>query len=208
MTSQVVYVWWDALLNYYTALSYARPGEDLTERLWPASLHLIAKDILKFHTIYWPAFLMAAGIELPQQVFVHGYLLSDGEKMSKSLGNVLDPFAAIEQFGADGQNNVQGSSDMGAIPFVYPDYQPVSDPAIRAKFASAWGVDPESISLKPGLTVTEMAREGSPVRALFIMGENPIISEINFNCLRARRAQQPRSPRILTNRAERANLVQ
>jgi len=97
----VFYVWFDALLNYYSALSYARPGEDLTERFWPASYHLIAKDILRFHTIYWPALLMAAELELPQRVFVHGYLLMDGEKMSKSLGNVLDPFEVIERFGAD-----------------------------------------------------------------------------------------------------------
>ncbi len=97
----VFYVWFDALLNYYSALSYARPGEDLTERLWPADYHLIAKDILRFHTVYWPALLMAAGIELPERVFVHGYLLMEGEKMSKSLGNVLDPFEVIERFGAD-----------------------------------------------------------------------------------------------------------
>jgi len=97
----VFYVWFDALLNYYSALSYAREGEDLTDRLWPASYHLIAKDILRFHTVYWPALLMAAELELPEHVFVHGYLLMDGEKMSKSLGNVLDPFAVIERFGAD-----------------------------------------------------------------------------------------------------------
>ncbi len=97
----VFYVWFDALLNYYSALSYAREGEDLTPRLWPASYHLIGKDILRFHTVYWPALLMAAEIELPQHVFVHGFLLMDGEKMSKSLGNVLDPFAVIERFGAD-----------------------------------------------------------------------------------------------------------
>jgi methionyl-tRNA synthetase len=97
----VFYVWFDALLNYYTALSYAREGEDLTERLWPASYHVIAKDILRFHTVYWPALLMAAGIELPEHVFVHGYLLMEGEKMSKSLGNVLDPFEVIARFGAD-----------------------------------------------------------------------------------------------------------
>jgi methionyl-tRNA synthetase len=97
----VFYVWFDALLNYYSALSYARPGEDLTSEFWPASCHLIAKDILRFHTVYWPALLMAAGLELPERVFVHGYLLMDGEKMSKSLGNVLDPFAAIDRFGAD-----------------------------------------------------------------------------------------------------------
>jgi len=97
----VFYVWFDALLNYYSALSYATPGADLTERFWPADCHVIAKDILRFHAVYWPALLMAAGIELPGRVFVHGYLLMDGEKMSKSLGNVLDPFAAIERFGAD-----------------------------------------------------------------------------------------------------------
>jgi methionyl-tRNA synthetase len=97
----VFYVWFDALLNYYSALSYGRVGEDLTQAFWPASVHLIAKDILRFHTVYWPALLMAAEIELPKRVFVHGYLLMDGEKMSKSLGNVLDPFAVIERFGAD-----------------------------------------------------------------------------------------------------------
>jgi len=97
----VFYVWFDALLNYYTALSYANPGEDLTERFWPASYHLVAKDILRFHAVYWPALLMAAELELPEHIFVHGYLLMEGEKMSKSLGNVLDPFEVIERFGAD-----------------------------------------------------------------------------------------------------------
>src|SRR4051794_12538084 len=95
----VFYVWFDALLNYYSALTYAPGGS--VQRLWPASCHLIAKDILRFHTVYWPALLLAAGLELPEKVFVHGYLLMDGEKMSKSLGNVLDPFAVIERFGAD-----------------------------------------------------------------------------------------------------------
>jgi methionyl-tRNA synthetase len=104
----VFYVWFDALLNYYSALTYApapasaADGErDLVQRLWPASYHLIAKDILRFHTVYWPALLMAAELELPRHVFVHGYLLMDGEKMSKSLGNVLDPFAVIDRFGSD-----------------------------------------------------------------------------------------------------------
>jgi methionyl-tRNA synthetase len=98
---QVVYVWFDALLNYYTALGYAREGEDLTDRFWPPSLHVLAKDILKFHAVYWPAFLMAAGIEVPRRMFIHGYLLMGEKKMSKSLGNVLDPFTVIERFGAD-----------------------------------------------------------------------------------------------------------
>jgi methionyl-tRNA synthetase len=99
---QVFYVWFDALLNYYTALGYARPGEDLTGRFWPATYHLIGKDILKFHTVFWPAMLMAAGIELPRHVFVHGFLLgSDGRKMSKLLGNVLDPFAVMDEYGTD-----------------------------------------------------------------------------------------------------------
>src|SRR5271165_22508 len=97
----VFYVWFDALLNYYSALSYARPGEDLTDLMWPASYHLIGKDILRFHAVYWPALLMAAGIELPEHVFVHGFLLMEGEKMSKSLGNVLDPFEVIDRYGSD-----------------------------------------------------------------------------------------------------------
>jgi methionyl-tRNA synthetase len=100
--SQVFYVWFDALLNYYTALGFARPDEDLTDRFWPATYHIIGKDILKFHTVYWPALLMAAEIELPEHVFVHGFLLgADGRKMSKSLGNVLDPFEVIDEFGTD-----------------------------------------------------------------------------------------------------------
>ncbi len=98
----VFYVWFDALLNYYTALSYARPGEDLTDRYWPATFHIIGKDILKFHTVFWPALLMAAELPLPEHVFVHGFLLgADGRKMSKSLGNVLDPFEVIDEFGTD-----------------------------------------------------------------------------------------------------------
>ena len=100
--THVFYVWFDALLNYYTALSYARPGEDLTDRFWPANFHMIGKDIVKFHSIYWPAILWAADIEGPQHVFVHGFLLgSDGRKMSKSLGNVLDPFEVLDEFGAE-----------------------------------------------------------------------------------------------------------
>jgi methionyl-tRNA synthetase len=99
--THVFYVWFDALLNYYTALGYAREGEDLTDTFWPPQVHLIGKDILKFHCVYWPAMLMAAGLALPESIFVHGFLLMDGEKMSKSLGNVLDPFAIIETFGAD-----------------------------------------------------------------------------------------------------------
>jgi methionyl-tRNA synthetase len=103
---QVFYVWFDALLNYVTALGFARDGTDLTDRFWPATFHLVGKDILKFHTIYWPAILLAAGLPVPEHVFVHGFLLmrdaSGAEhKMSKSLGNVLDPFEVMETFGTD-----------------------------------------------------------------------------------------------------------
>jgi methionyl-tRNA synthetase len=97
---QVMYVWFDALLNYYTALSYAREGEDLTDVFWPAT-HILAKDILKFHAVFWPAFLMAAGLEPPKRMYIHGYLLMGERKMSKSLGNVLDPIEAIDRYGAD-----------------------------------------------------------------------------------------------------------
>ncbi len=100
--SHVFYVWFDALLNYYTALGYARPGQDLTDRFWPATYHIIGKDILKFHTVFWPAILMAADLPVPDHVFVHGFLLgADGRKMSKSLGNVLDPFEVMSELGTD-----------------------------------------------------------------------------------------------------------
>ena len=98
--SQVIYVWIDALLNYYTALSYARPGEDLTDRFWPA-LHLLGKDILKFHAVIWPALLMAADLEVPRKVAIHGYLLLGEHKMSKSLGNVIEPFQVADAYGPD-----------------------------------------------------------------------------------------------------------
>src|ERR687895_97015 len=99
--SQVIYVWIDALLNYYTALSYARKGEDLTDRFWPATVHLIGKDILKFHAVIWPAMLMAAEIEVPRRVGIHGFLLLGEHKMSKSLGNVIEPFRVADLYGAD-----------------------------------------------------------------------------------------------------------
>jgi methionyl-tRNA synthetase len=99
--TQVIYVWIDALLNYYSALSYARPGEDLTERFWPATVHLIGKDILKFHAVIWPAMLMAAGIDVPRRVAIHGFLLRGEHKMSKSLGNVIEPFQVADLYGAD-----------------------------------------------------------------------------------------------------------
>jgi len=97
----VFYVWFDALLNYYTALTYARPGEDLTVRFWPPDVHVMAKDILKFHAVIWPALLMAAELDLPEHLFVHGYLLMDEHKMSKSLGNVIDPFQVMDAYGTD-----------------------------------------------------------------------------------------------------------
>jgi methionyl-tRNA synthetase len=99
--SQVIYVWIDALLNYYSALRYAREGEDLTDRFWPADVHLIGKDILKFHAVIWPAMLMAADIEVPRRLGIHGFLLMGEHKMSKSLGNVIDPFQVTDLYGAD-----------------------------------------------------------------------------------------------------------
>ena len=98
--SQVVYVWVDALLNYLSALTYAR-SEDLTARFWPPTYHLMAQDIIKFHGVIWPALLMSAGYELPEHLFIHGYLKLGGQKMSKTRGNVMDPFPLIEQYGAD-----------------------------------------------------------------------------------------------------------
>lgn len=97
----VVYVWIDALSNYITALGYGSEDTELYKKFWPADVHLIGKDILRFHTIYWPIMLMALGEELPKQVFGHGWLLVDGGKMSKSKGNVVDPVTLVEHFGVD-----------------------------------------------------------------------------------------------------------
>ena len=99
--SQVAYVWADALVNYLSALTYARPGEDLVDTLWPAAHHLMAKDILRFHCVYWPALLLGAGYDVPKQIFVHGYLLLDERKISKSLGNAIDPLDLVDVYGAD-----------------------------------------------------------------------------------------------------------
>ncbi|WP_186399047.1 methionine--tRNA ligase [Stappia sp. P2PMeth1] len=96
----VMYVWVDALTNYITGAGF--PDESNPRwRYWPADLHVIGKDIVRFHAVYWPAFLMSAGIELPKRVFAHGFLFNKGEKMSKSVGNVIDPFALIDHYGLD-----------------------------------------------------------------------------------------------------------
>ena len=97
----VMYVWVDALTNYLTGVGFPDTESDLFRRFWPADLHMIGKDIIRFHTVYWPAFLMSAGIELPRKVFAHGFLLNRGEKMSKSVGNVIDPVALVDTFGVD-----------------------------------------------------------------------------------------------------------
>jgi methionyl-tRNA synthetase len=99
--SHVMYVWVDALTNYITALGYPDVEGEKFQRYWPVDIHIIGKDIVRFHAVYWPAFLMAAGIELPKQVFAHGFLNVKGEKMSKSLGNVVDPFELADLFGVD-----------------------------------------------------------------------------------------------------------
>jgi len=95
--SHTIYVWFDALTNYLTAVGYP---ENLNE-FWPADVHIVGKDILRFHAVYWPAFLMSAGLEIPKKVFAHGWWTVEGHKMSKSLGNVVDPFKAADEFGVD-----------------------------------------------------------------------------------------------------------
>ena len=97
----VIYVWLDALTNYISALNYPNKNDDLYKKFWPASIHLIGKDILRFHAIYWPAFLLAAKIDPPKKVYGHGWILSNEEKMSKSKGNILDPLEIIKQYGLD-----------------------------------------------------------------------------------------------------------
>jgi methionyl-tRNA synthetase len=98
--NHVMYVWLDALTNYITGLGFPDDTE-LWRRYWPADVHLIGKDVVRFHAVYWPAFLMSAGIALPKEIYGHGFLLSRGEKMSKSVGNVVDPMVLSERFGVD-----------------------------------------------------------------------------------------------------------
>jgi methionyl-tRNA synthetase len=97
----VIYVWLDALTNYISALNYPDSNSQLFNKFWPASVHLIGKDIIRFHAVYWPAFLMAAKIPLPKKVYGHGWILSGEEKMSKSKGNILDPIDIIDTYGLD-----------------------------------------------------------------------------------------------------------
>ena len=97
----VIYVWLDALTNYISALNYPNTDDELYNKFWPANIHLIGKDILRFHAVYWPAFLLAAKIPLPKKIYGHGWILSGDEKMSKSKGNILDPIEIIDQYGLD-----------------------------------------------------------------------------------------------------------
>jgi len=97
----VMYVWLDALTNYITALGYPDTTSPMYRKFWPADAHIVGKDILRFHAIYWPAFLMAAGLEPPKRVFAHGWWTNEGQKISKSLGNVIDPYALIKTYGLD-----------------------------------------------------------------------------------------------------------
>ena len=97
----IIYVWLDALTNYISALEYPDTKNEKFKKFWPASIHLIGKDILRFHAVYWPAFLLAAKIPLPKKVYGHGWILSGEEKMSKSKGNILDPIEIINQYGLD-----------------------------------------------------------------------------------------------------------
>jgi methionyl-tRNA synthetase len=97
----IMYVWVDALTNYITGVGFPDTESDSFKRYWPADLHVIGKDIVRFHAVYWPAFLMSAGIEVPRRVFSHGFLFNRGEKMSKSVGNVIDPFTFADTYGVD-----------------------------------------------------------------------------------------------------------
>jgi methionyl-tRNA synthetase len=97
----IMYVWVDALTNYITGVGFPDDQSAMFKRYWPAALHVIGKDIARFHAVYWPAFLMSAGVEVPQRIFSHGFLFNRGEKMSKSVGNVIDPFALCDAYGVD-----------------------------------------------------------------------------------------------------------
>lgn len=97
----VMYVWLDALTNYISALGYGSSNRGLMDKFWPADIHVVGKDILRFHAVYWPAFLMSAGVELPKKIMAHGWWTNEGEKISKSVGNVIDPKELVKEFGLD-----------------------------------------------------------------------------------------------------------
>ena len=99
-SEQTIYVWADALVNYLSAIGYTENTEQF-KKFWPADIHLIGKDILRFHAIYWPAMLMSAGLPLPKAIYVHGFITVEGEKMSKTIGNVIDPFVLVEKYGVE-----------------------------------------------------------------------------------------------------------
>ncbi len=99
--NHIMYVWVDALTNYITGVGFPDENSAQFRRYWPADLHVIGKDIVRFHAVYWPAFLMSAGVAVPRQIFSHGFLFNRGEKMSKSVGNVVDPFALVDTYGVD-----------------------------------------------------------------------------------------------------------
>ena len=98
---QVMYVWFDALTNYLSAAAKVKDGKIVADQKWPADLHCVGKDITRFHALIWPGMLLSAGIELPKELLAHGFITADGQKMSKSIGNVVDPFVLLEQYGAE-----------------------------------------------------------------------------------------------------------
>jgi methionyl-tRNA synthetase len=156
----VFYVWFDALLNYYTAPGFARPGVDLTEALWPADVHMIGKDILKFHAIFWPALLMAAGLAPPRRLFVHGHLAAaDGRRMSKSFGNGIDPAAAVDRFGSPDPLRFYLMRDVR-----YGTDGPVSLEALNARYESELANDLGNLASRT-LAMIVRYRDGDVPRA-------------------------------------------
>ena len=126
-SGHTVYVWFDALINYVTGVGFGT-DDALFEKWWPADVHVIGKDISRFHCIYWPAMLLAAGVELPKQVFVHGFLEYRGQRLSKSSGNMIDPFASVEEWGVDGARYLV----LREAPFEKDS--PISPEAFNARF--------------------------------------------------------------------------
>ena len=100
--NHIMYVWLDALTNYLSACNYSEDDDkDFFSKFWPANIHMVGKDIIRFHAVYWPAFLMAAKLPLPKKIFAHGWWTNEGNKISKSLGNVINPFEIVEKYGID-----------------------------------------------------------------------------------------------------------
>jgi methionyl-tRNA synthetase len=180
----VMYVWLDALTNYLTGIGYPDTESEAYRRYWPADLHIIGKDVVRFHAVYWPAFLMSAGVPLPRQVFGHGHVLLRGEKMSKSAGNVADPGALIDAFGADAVRYFF----LREVPFGQDGGYSPEGIATRANADLANGLG--NLAQRCLSMIAKNCEGRVPPKGQFAAAEDALLEEIELSRLAAEEAMQ------------------